>query len=151
MINTKGLEAELLCQVELIKRDFDVSEPVNPHGRYDLIVDNGIDLLRIQTKARMLPRKRRQNDVNRYEVELRGTADNKRTYSKNEVHFFILLVSNKYVWYIIPANVVKDKKTISLYPTDSNKKYSQFMNAWHLLRDPAALDMSLANSQDKPL
>lgn len=151
MINTKGLEAELLCQYELIKNGFGVSTPVNPHGRYDLIADNGSDLHRIQVKAAITPRRRRYTDESRYEVLLRGTADNKRRYNDKEVQFFVLLVSDSLIWYVIPINDLEGRKSISIYPKKSDHKYNQYINAWHLLRDPAALDMSLANSQDKPL
>lgn len=151
MFNNKGLGAELLCQYELIKRDFGVSIPVNPNSRYDIIADNGYDLIRVQVKARMKARKRRENDKYRYEIELRGTAENRRQYNENEVHFFAIMTSDENIWYIIPAKFVESKKTISLYPFEENRKYSEFKNAWHLLRDPATLDMSLSNCRDKPL
>lgn len=80
----KGILGEQLVLLDLLKKGFIVSKPVNEDSPYDLLVDTKEELLRIQVKFRNnwdVPRARSWVDKNGSHV---------RYYLKNEVHVFAL-------------------------------------------------------------
>ena len=54
--NDKGNIAEAGIALEAIKLGFEVLRPVAEHGRYDLVLDTGAQLLRVQCKWGSLDR-----------------------------------------------------------------------------------------------
>ena len=54
-------------------------------------------------------------------------------YGPGKLDFFAVYLIPIDLWYIIPFDVVDDVKILTLIPR-SGYKFSQYMEAWHLLR-----------------
>lgn len=104
-----------------------VSIPADPACAYDLVVDNGQTLQRVQVKS--CNSKRR----NRYRVDIAcGTTNCKRPYSDNAFDLFVVHIPEVDVWYVIPLRDVVGQRWISVNP-DKSGKYERYRDAWELL------------------
>lgn len=94
--------AESAVATELLKRGFRVLRPVGDRLPYDLAIDRGRRLLRIQVKSAWYdPAK------GLYTVDARRTKTNRRRmlrarYTANDFDFAILHISRENVYYIMP-------------------------------------------------
>jgi len=130
MSNRKGILAELKFKQEAISRKLFTADPTYPQSRYDLILDNGNDMYRVQIKSTNMQKEK--GGVTAFEVALLGGNKTKK-YTKNEVDFFGVYLDKFDVWYIIPFDAVADIKYLSLFPFSKNSKYEIYRNAWRLL------------------
>lgn len=123
-----------LAQFKLIpllsEQGFEVSIPCNSHCVYDLVVDNGTRLLKVQVKSCDVLRR------NRYKVDIMQGADrNKHVYPAGSFDFFIIHIFQANTWYVIPFGAVQGIKWVSLYPHDERGKYDKYREHWELLRE----------------
>jgi len=131
MSNRKGIIAELRFQQEAIARKLKTSVPTYAQERYDVIVDNGTSLFRIQIKS--VTNHRMIGKAKEFRVALTG-GDKVTKYKRNEVDFFAIHLNELDIWYVIPAIKVNGIKYLTLYP-EGDSKYSLYEDAWGLLSD----------------
>jgi len=134
MTNTKhrqGTVSELLIASYFVQKGYIVSKPINDFGEYDLVIDDGTRLIRVQSKTIYW-----DNSKNRYLIScvtshIRGNS--RRTNKKYSESSFDLLVgiekdSNSI--YIIPSKEMSGRRSITVYPKGKpktvNTRYNDF-------------------------
>lgn len=124
-----GLLYEVKAKLLLLEKGFSVSEPMCSSSRYDLIVDNGKQLFKVQVKKTS-----RKNNKNSYRCRLHSWKGNKRMeYKKNEVDMFVVYIEPLDIWYVIPFDDVEGKHEITVNP--NLPLYEAYSNAWLLFND----------------
>jgi hypothetical protein len=86
--NQRGCFSEYLFATECIKRGYQVSMPLSPASIYDCIVDNGVDLFKIQIKSTI--RTPEKENLTTIHVPLQN---NKRIYDQGNVDYFAVYVT----------------------------------------------------------
>jgi hypothetical protein len=105
----KGQLVELKVQEELTRYGFDISVPTYNASRYDLIVDTGIELLKIQVKKSIgLPNGRFQFSCTSQNVR---TSGSKHKYTIDEVDYFATVWKDRV--YLIPIDETSVTKTLA--------------------------------------
>ena len=129
--------AESAVITELLKRGFKVLKPVGDRLPYDLAVDAGSNLLRLQVKSAWFDKKN-----NSYCVDVRRTKTNRRKmlrsrYSEDDFDFAILYIDVLNVFYVIPVKAFNSfVSTITLIEANKRQrkpKSAKFRNRWDLL------------------
>lgn len=129
--------AESAVVMELLKRGFKVLKPVGDRLPYDLALDLGSKLLRIQVKSAWFNR-----TSGAYCVDVRRTKTNRRymlrdRYKKNDFDFAILYIDSLQVFYVMPFSVFKTySSTVSLIESDKRQrrpKSAEYRERWDLL------------------
>jgi len=87
-----------------------VSIPLNDSQKYDLIVDSGKVLQRVQVKTTS----KKQSDSNNYIVKLDSQAHNFVSKFDNTAIELLYILTEMDEIYIIPASVIESKTAISL-------------------------------------
>ena len=100
-------------------------------GRYDVGVENGGRLLRVQVKSTIYTRRNGEYSLN---VNVNGLQ--RKKYEPGSVDFFAILLIPMDDWYIIPFEVLgRTNFSIHFTPGSARQKYGQYREAWHLLRE----------------
>ena len=98
-------------------------------GRYDVGVENGGRLLRVQVKSTIY---RRRNG----EYSLNVMGPRRQKYDPGTVDFFAILLIPVDDWYIIPFEVMgRTNSSIHFTPKGKRQKYAEYREAWHLLKE----------------
>ena len=105
----KGQITELKVQEEFLRYGFEVSIPVYNVSRYDMLVDTGNEILKIQIKTSRI-----NNESARDSFIFSCFSDAGR-YTKNDVDYFATVWKDKV--YLIPFDETSKEKTI--YEEDS--------------------------------
>lgn len=113
----KGDITELECITYLYKLGFDISIPYGENSRYDFIVDNGKDLLKIQCKTCQVFK-------DKIKIPCRSMrSNNKRNrviaYNKDEIDYFATFYNGK--CYMISVEEAGYEKTFRFNPTKNNQ------------------------------
>ncbi len=129
--------AESAVITELLKRGFRVLKPVGDRLPYDLAVDLGNKLVRIQVKSAWFCSK-----TNSYVVDVRRTKTNRRQmlrsrYSKNDFDYAILYIDSLRVFYVMPITVFSSYgSSVSLIEANKRQrrpKSIKYRERWDLL------------------
>src|SRR6266545_3194163 len=105
---------------------------MKPHGEsmpYDVVVDNGSCLKRIQVKSTSY------RTSYGFRIGMARWRKGKvKLYSASEVDFLAAYIIPEDVWYIIPIRALS-QHWIRFYPSAQNKRsrYHRYREAWHLL------------------
>lgn len=127
--------AESAVTTQLLKRGFRVLRPVGDRLPYDLAIDNGEKLIRIQVKSAW-------GHKGVYNVDTRWTKTNRRKmlrtrYAANDFDFAILYVDDADVFYIMPQKVFDQYKSgirlVEKKTRQREPKAHPYKNAWELL------------------
>ena len=112
-----------------------VSKPFGDCRRYDLIVDSGRRLLRIQVKS--LFRSVVRGD---YQVRCRSRCKlNNGCYSPDDIDFMALYLARRDIWYLIPIQALGTLTVVHLHPDGllinrtGCAKFEIYKEAWHQL------------------
>jgi hypothetical protein len=98
-------------------------------GRYDVGVENGGRLLRVQVKSTMY---RRRGEG--YSLNVMGPQRQK--YDPGTVDYFAVLLIPIDDWYILPFEVMgRTNSSIHFTPKSKRQKYGEYREAWDLLRE----------------
>ena len=102
-----------------------VSKPISENTRYDLIVDTGEELQRIQIKS--TNRKVIKQNTYFYKCSFCYGRKHKQHYMANDIHYIAVYIFPENVWYKIPFDAIKGK-TGNFYPnlTPKSNKYERF-------------------------
>jgi len=133
MRNTKSLGdlAELAFTYQAMIRGWLVSVPVGDNARYDRIVDNGTNLLRIQVKSAGV-----LSSSNRYNVSIgRHLPTGAVPYLSTEIDFLAIYIFPENRWFIVPVQETGGRVAVKIRPKDTGAHgpFSQFAEAWHVL------------------
>jgi len=113
----KGLTTELICMQKFIELGYIVSVPYGNNSRYDLLVDNGTTIWKIQCKTAKL------NENGSYTIQTCNkvaTATQRRVkhYTKDEIDFIASIIQNQLV--IIPVELI-EKTASKVFRTELPK------------------------------
>lgn len=128
----KGELAELAFIQKAADLGLMVSKPCGDSFPYDLIVQSGGRLLRIQVKSCFTSKRRG------YSVNLGKRTDRTTTrYTENEIDFLAVYIVPHDVWYVIPVQAAQASTQLRFYPVPSRRKgsgqYEAFRETWHLI------------------
>ena len=135
--NQKGLITEMEVALYLIKLGYDVSQPLNADSKYDLIVDTGQQLLRLQVKTSHLSKTANNSIVFKCR-SITGRKENGELkthyYSPNDVDYFATFWDEKV--YLVPVNECSSEKTLHLDKSriQSNFSYAEDFTAEEVLK-----------------
>lgn len=120
-----GATAEYLFASECLSRGLLPNWPSADSAAYDMVVDTGKKLQRIQVKGT-----EKSTEVVEFVFSMKDHGKT-RHYTKKDVDFIVLYLFANAVWYILP--IEKAKRTIRIRPNDIWCKCREFRNAWHLI------------------
>lgn len=92
---------------------YTVSKPFGDNAKYDLIVDTGYNLERIQVKSTR--RKETSSGMDCYNCLVCAGSDSKQQYAEKDIDYIAIYVIPENAWYKIPISAIKGK-TVKLYP-----------------------------------
>lgn len=126
----KGSLTVLSFMYECGRRGATICEPIGDHARYDIIIDSGKNLFRVQVKSASEARPGAFTCNGRRRNVIYGKKGAKVTgYSKAEVDLVVTFVNGD--WYFYP-DVELLKNNIRIYPTKDNPA----RNNWEALELP---------------
>ncbi len=121
-----GELAELLFTYKAALLGLRTLRPDGDSAPYDVVVDNGSRLLRVQVKSISSPYR------GVYHVHpVRGAI--KRPYRRNELDFLAVYVAPEDTWYIVPARVFAGHQTLWFGP---HSRLLRYREAWDQLAAP---------------
>lgn len=121
----QGDTAELRFMLLNHELGYIVSKPFGDNAKYDLIVDTGTELQKIQIKS--TKRKETSCGMDCYNCLVCSGGDSKQRYSDQDIDYIAIYVIPENAWYKIPIKEIKGK-TVKLYPhrqsqRDTYEKY----------------------------
>lgn len=107
----KGYLIELKAQEEMIRYGFDIAVPSYNASKYDLLVDTGTEILKLQIKKAI----KKSLQVPSFTItcttqNVRASTGNKHKYTAEEIDYFATVWKNKV--YLIPVEETSTCKTI---------------------------------------
>ena len=113
----KGQLIELKVQEELTRYGFDISIPSYNASKYDLLVDTGSELLKIQVK-KSLGKPNNRFTFSCTTQNVRSHTKAKHKYTSDEIDYFATVWKNRV--YLIPVDETSNEKTLS---EDTSSEY----------------------------
>jgi hypothetical protein len=127
----RGEMAEAAFLHKASRMGFGVSKPWGDSEPYDLIVDSGTRLWRVQVKS--------ASHAHKYGAYMfRATGnDTKRKYSLKEIDVLVAYIVPEDLWYVIPVTVFQRVTGIKLYPRPRKRqsKYTVYREGWQWLSE----------------
>ena len=130
--------AELAFMYRAASEGIGVARPYGDSYPYDVLVQHGRKLSRIQVKSCFSFEKRRYTG---FPIIVASHWRGKQVgYTIEEVDFIAAYIARCDAWYLIPIESLGKLTNIRLYPTGRKLKrpggfYEKFREAWHLLKD----------------
>ena len=134
MTNTKhrqGTVSELLAASYFVQKGCIVSSPIDRHGEYDLVVDDGRKMRRIQVKTIYWDRSKNRFLISCVTSHIRGNGrrTNKK-YSDNSIDTLVGVEHESGAIYEIPYEKISGRRSITVYPKEKpetvNKRYQDY-------------------------
>jgi hypothetical protein len=109
-----------------------VAKPWGDSERYDLIVDSGRRLWRVQVKSTRYVGERR------FSITARGCT---AAYTEDEIDFLAAYIVPLDLWYVVPVKAFAPRKCLRFYPEGENSvgQYEKYREAWWLMGGIKAL------------
>jgi hypothetical protein len=131
--------SELGFMYRAASHGFGVARPYGDSHPYDLLVQHGKGVLRVQVKSCFSREKNRRTGFAITVARQLSTGIGKTLYSIEEIDFIAAFVAPHDAWYLIPVESLGSSKIIRLYPEGKRLKrpggfYEQFREAWHLMK-----------------
>ena len=104
-----------------------VLKPYGESGRYDVAVENGGPILRVQVKSTIYCRR-----GNEYSLNVHGPG--RKRYKEGTVDFFAVFVIPVAEWYIIPYAAMGKKTTLHFTAGSKRARWARYREAWDLLK-----------------
>jgi hypothetical protein len=124
----RGEWAELYFMMLVVGFGMKVLRLFGDSGRYDVGVENGARVVRVQVKSTIYTRR---NDS----FSLNVMGPQRKKYEPGTVDFFAILLIPIDEWYIIPFEVMgRTNSSLHFTPESVQQKYGAYREAWHLLR-----------------
>jgi hypothetical protein len=103
-----------------------VATPWGDSERYDLIVDSGRRLWRVQVKSTRYVGERR------FSITARGCT---AAYTEDEIDFLAAYIVPLDLWYVVPVKAFAPRKCLRFYPEGENSvgRYEKYREAWWLM------------------
>jgi hypothetical protein len=122
----RGEWAELCFMARAAGLGLGVLKPYGDSGRYDVAVENGGRILRVQVKSTIYCRRGGE-----YSLNVMGPG--RKRYAAGTVDFFAVFVIPLGEWYIIPYEAMGKRLTLHFRPGSKRSKWTGYREAWDLL------------------
>jgi hypothetical protein len=134
----QGELAELAFMCKAANLGFGVAKPYGDSERFDFIVSAGPSLCRVQVKSTYSVHN------GRYRVHAHGNeASGPDVYTKDDIDFIVAYIVPEKVWYVIPIEAIKGRRSLYFYPNGSRRglaMYEKYREAWWLMKSDHAAD-----------
>jgi len=121
---------ECLFLANCMDKSLTVSRPYSK-AKYDFIVDNGLALARVQVKS---AHRWKTSNTEKWNFNVRTLSKgSKRAYQPGEIDFLALHLVEIGLWYIVPADEIKGRKSIYINPSEGKGFYEDFRERWGLI------------------
>ena len=127
----RGIWAELYFMALAAGYGLKILSPYGGLGPYDVGVEDGGPILRVQVKCTIYSHAR-----GGFRISVRGPKHGakRRGYEPGTVDFFALYIVPLDDWYIIPYTVIGNRNKVLYFNLDKKlRKYGKYREAWHLL------------------
>ncbi|MGC2171164.1 MAG: group I intron-associated PD-(D/E)XK endonuclease [Candidatus Sulfotelmatobacter sp.] len=125
----RGEWAELYFMMMAVGLGMKVLRLFGESGRYDVGVENGSRVVRVQVKSTIYKRRNAE-----YRLNVMGPQ--RKKYEPGSVDFFAVLLIPIDDWYIIPFEVMgRTNSSLHFTPKSGRQKYGSYREAWHLLKE----------------
>jgi hypothetical protein len=128
----RGDLTEMRFMVVATRRGLVVSKPYGDNEKYDLIVDAGWKMWRVQVKGTAATHHRGFAVRSSWRTSMRQMP-----YTPSQVDFLVVMIVEKQIWYVIPVRALEGRLTIHLYPFGSRRgsrnRFEKYRGAWSLL------------------
>lgn len=121
----RGEMAEAAFVAKAASYGWCVSKPWGESSRYDLIVDNGRRLLRVQVKSA-----HGAGEYGGYTFHAHGNTA--RAYEASEIDLLVAYIVPADAWYVFPVEEFRKYKSMKLFPASRRRKskFEKFREAW---------------------
>ena len=137
-----GVAGEHFFAFRALEQGFDVSFPTGDKSKFDLVVGNGRELLRIQIKT--------ANTLVKGRYNFQITAAQQRQYACDDFDILVLIVLPERCTYIKPANIGTQVQSIGLAKRDNNNrfpsKWDVFLERWDYIYIETSGNMRAADA-----
>lgn len=118
-----GKIAELIAQQYFIKAGYIVSKTTTPFNEYDLVVDDGDKLEKVQVKTAYWDNNKKRYLCSLVTSHIRGNGNRyNKKYTENSFDLLCAVeIKNKAI-YIIPMSEILGRRSITLYPLYDKKQ-----------------------------
>jgi hypothetical protein len=125
----RGEMAEAAFVAKATALGYAVAKPWGESSRYDLIVDCGRKLLRVQVKSA-----HRAGEHGGYTFHAHGNSY--AAYGKDEIDLLVAYVVPEDAWYVFPVREFRKYKAMKLFPRSKRRKskFEKFREAWWLVK-----------------
>jgi len=128
----RGDMAEMQFMLDAAQRGFGVAKPYGDNEHYDVVVDSGGRLWRVQVKSTASTHHRGFSVRSSWRTSRRQIA-----YTAEDVDFLAVRIAGRGIWYVIPVRALGGRLTIHLYPfgsrRGSKRRFEKYREAWELL------------------
>jgi hypothetical protein len=132
----RGDLTEMEFMVQAARRGLAVAKPYGDNEHYDIMVDAGHRVWRVQVKLSGARHHRGFTVRSSWR-----TSHKQRPYSPEDVDFLAVLIGGHGIWYLIPIIALEGRLTIHLYPFGSRRgssnRFEGYRGAWNLLEENA--------------
>jgi PD-(D/E)XK endonuclease len=137
----RGEWAELYFMMMAVGLGMKVLRLFGDSGRYDVGVENGMRVVRVQVKSTIY---KRRGDC--YSLNVMGPQ--RKKYEPGSVDFFAILLIPIDEWYVIPFEVMgRTNSSIHFTPESLRQKYGAYREAWDLLREGGVTIQACADEE----
>jgi hypothetical protein len=129
----QGELSEIAFALKAVQLGFRIFEPVGDSQRYDVILDAGQHLWRIQVKSTAGVHDRG------YIINAYWASKGHVPYTADQIDFLAAHVISHDAWYIIPVEAFVPRTSLPLYPAPDSKRvgrYEKYREAWSLFTNP---------------
>jgi len=129
IINDKKLRgewAESVFMERATQHGLAVSKPWGEMNSYDFVVGKSGRFVSVQVKSTTAEL------GDGYLCTVRGGH---KAYRAGSFDFLAAYAVPADTWYLIPAELIRGKKSLTLYPDSKTAKYEKYREAWHLLKE----------------
>ena len=132
-INKKaGTLYEQIFICEALQKGLNVSVPIGDYLPYDLVIDNGKKLQRIQVKGTS----HKQSSGYKVTIGKGNSLSRKKVRDKDSFDILAIVVmenGNRH-WYLIPERSIGNIISLKVFPNPESKgKYEKYKHGWNLI------------------
>ena len=122
----RGELAELAFMFKAVSMGFGVSKPWGDTERYDIILNAGRVLWRVQIKSIFSGK--------HYKISAAGSSGVR--YTADEIDFLVAYISPRDVWYVFPIAAVLHRYFYLCPDSRRRSRHEQYREAWGLFGEP---------------
>jgi len=126
----RGEMGEGLLLIKMAMLGYSVSRPWGDSDKYDLIVDTGANLHRVQLKTAFTSTKATSHSgAGGYRFRTCTRAE--QSYRASQIDFLVTYIVPEDAWYVFPPSEFERMVNVVLYPSSRRKtKFDQYRDAW---------------------